>query len=71
MASMQVFTLLENMRVKRDVLPVTLNEEVLGFKEWILALGIGVQQTYDLGDGTDSSWIKIPKRYAPFFQTKI
>ncbi|XP_074349707.1 uncharacterized protein LOC141689336 isoform X2 [Apium graveolens] len=49
------------MRVERDVPPVTLDGEVLSFKEWILNLGNRVQQTYEFGDASDSSWIKIPK----------
>ncbi|KAL8095120.1 hypothetical protein AgCh_036541 [Apium graveolens] len=57
----KISTLLENMRVERDVPPVTLDGEVLSFKEWILNLGNRVQQTYEFGDASDSSWIKIPK----------
>ncbi|KAK1402479.1 hypothetical protein POM88_002084 [Heracleum sosnowskyi] len=57
----KVFTLLENMRVDKDVPPITVDGEVVNFKDWMLRLGNGVQQTYDLGDGTDSSWINIPK----------
>ncbi|XP_074326637.1 uncharacterized protein LOC141664578 [Apium graveolens] len=56
------------MRVERDVPPVTLDVEVLSFKKWILNLGDGVQQTYEFGNASDSSWIKIPKEvYAKEF----
>ncbi|KAL8111953.1 hypothetical protein AgCh_019598 [Apium graveolens] len=55
----------------RQVLPVVPKEgregimaasiKVLSFKKWILNLGDGVQQTYEFGNASDSSWIKIPK----------
>ncbi|KAK1383768.1 hypothetical protein POM88_021503 [Heracleum sosnowskyi] len=57
----KVFTLLENVCVDKDVPPITVDGEVVNFKDWMLRLGNGVQQTYDLGDGIDSSWINIPK----------
>nr|XP_017217380.1 PREDICTED: uncharacterized protein LOC108194955 [Daucus carota subsp. sativus] len=55
------FTLVENMRVQRNIPPITLDGKVMDFRDWILDIGNGVQQTYDLAGNGDSSWIKIPK----------
>ncbi|KAL8132733.1 hypothetical protein AgCh_008274 [Apium graveolens] len=58
----KVFTLVENMRVEKHVPPITVDDQVVNFKEWMLKLGNRVHQTYDLGDNnSDSSWINIPK----------
>ncbi|KAL8101722.1 hypothetical protein AgCh_033568 [Apium graveolens] len=63
----KVFTLVENMRVEKDVPPITVDDQVVNFKEWMLKLGNGVHQTYNLGDNnSDSSWINIQRRYDSF-----
>lgn len=51
----------ENMRLEKNIPPVTVDGTFLSFKDWILRIGNGVQQTYTLGDGDDSTWINIPK----------
>lgn len=63
----KVFTLVENMRVQRNIPPITLDGKVMDFRDWILDIGNGVQQTYDLAGNGDSSCIKIPKEvsYVP------
>nr|XP_017234917.1 PREDICTED: uncharacterized protein LOC108208855 isoform X2 [Daucus carota subsp. sativus] len=57
----KVFIMEENMRLEKNIPPVTVDGTFLSFKDWILRIGNGVQQTYTLGDGDDSTWINIPK----------
>ncbi|KAK1403887.1 ATP-dependent DNA helicase [Heracleum sosnowskyi] len=49
------------MRVEKNIPPVSIDSKMIPFKDWILNIGNGQQQTFQLGDVTDSTWIKIPK----------
>ena len=61
----KVYTLLENMRVERDVSTISVEGKVLNFKDWILNVGNGLQHAYDLDGSGDFSWIKIPEEVRP------
>ncbi|KAK1360144.1 ATP-dependent DNA helicase [Heracleum sosnowskyi] len=58
--SCKVFPLLENMRIERNVPPITIDGRNVAFKDWVLALGDGSEPSFLLGDDPDPSWIKIP-----------
>ncbi|KAK1389293.1 ATP-dependent DNA helicase [Heracleum sosnowskyi] len=61
MEGYKILPLLENMRVEANVPPVTVDGKVMPFKDWMLAIGNGVAQTYALDDDIEPTLIKIPK----------
>ncbi|KAK1401670.1 ATP-dependent DNA helicase [Heracleum sosnowskyi] len=56
-----LYPLLENMRVEKNVPPVTVAGIALPFRDWVLSVGDGTEQTFDLRHDGDDSWIHIPK----------
>ena len=53
---------MENMRIEENVPPITVDEEVISFKDWMLSIGDGIMQTYArLEDDVEPTWIKIPR----------
>lgn len=61
-----VCPLLENMRIEKDIPPVTLDGMSMLFRDWVLRVGDGMQQTFDLEHDGDDSWIHIPEEVEPF-----
>ncbi|XP_074339091.1 uncharacterized protein LOC141677199 isoform X4 [Apium graveolens] len=57
----KIFKLHENMRIERDVPPITIQGKKLHFRDWVLALGDGLQETIALGDDLDPSWVRLPE----------
>ncbi|XP_063942080.1 uncharacterized protein LOC108218842 isoform X3 [Daucus carota subsp. sativus] len=55
-----VFQLTENMRIEKDVPPVTIDGRQVQFRDWILGLGDGREPTFKFGEEVEPSWIKIP-----------
>ncbi|KAK1401461.1 hypothetical protein POM88_001066 [Heracleum sosnowskyi] len=51
----------ENMRLEKDVPPVTVNGMSMLFRDWILRVGDGMEQNFDLKHDGDDSWIQIPE----------
>ncbi|XP_074371929.1 uncharacterized protein LOC141712757 isoform X20 [Apium graveolens] len=47
------------MRIERDVPPITIQGKKLHFRDWVLALGDGLQETIALGDDLDPSWLSL------------
>lgn len=60
-----VCPLLENMRIEKDVPPVTVDGMTIQFREWVLRVGDGMQQSFDLKHDGDDSWIHIPQEVNP------
>ncbi|XP_074345441.1 uncharacterized protein LOC141684401 isoform X3 [Apium graveolens] len=56
----KVFTLRENMRIERNVPKVTIRGEKVQFRDWVLSLGDGLEQTIIIGDDPEPSWITLP-----------
>ncbi|XP_074327638.1 uncharacterized protein LOC141665554 [Apium graveolens] len=57
----KIYTLTENMCVEQNVPPVSIDGNLLHFKDWISNISNGLQQTFQFGDDADSTWIKILK----------
>ncbi|KAK1383681.1 hypothetical protein POM88_021416 [Heracleum sosnowskyi] len=57
----RVFTLLENMRIEQNIPPVTIGDRKVPFRDWVLALGDGVEPAVPFGDDIEPTWIKIPE----------
>ncbi|WOH09902.1 hypothetical protein DCAR_0729362 [Daucus carota subsp. sativus] len=55
-----VFNLVENMQIEKNVPAVTIDGRKVPFRDWVLALGDGTEQTTNFDDDTEPSWIKIP-----------
>lgn len=56
-----IFRLLQNMRIEQDVPPVTVDGQLVHFKDWVLSLSDGLAPTYALDDDVEPSWVEIPK----------
>lgn len=74
--SCQVFKLVENMRIEKNVPPVTIAGRKVPFREWVLALGDGLEPVLAFGDDVEPSWIRIPQEvcillYVPFLNMQI
>lgn len=50
-----IYLLFENMRVEKDVPPVTVDGKNIPFRDWVLSIGNGMEKTFDLRDDGDSS----------------
>ncbi|XP_074356466.1 uncharacterized protein LOC141696185 [Apium graveolens] len=57
----KVFTLRENMRIERNVPKVTIRGKKVQFRDWVLSLGDGLEQTIIIGDDPEPSWITLPE----------
>ncbi|KAK1396108.1 hypothetical protein POM88_005971 [Heracleum sosnowskyi] len=56
----KVFNLRENMRIESNVPPITIHGQKIPFRDWVLALGDGLQPAIAIGDDTEPSWIALP-----------
>lgn len=54
--------LLENMRVEKDVPPITVAGKNIQFRDWVLNIGDGIEQASDLNHDGQDSWIRIPEQ---------
>ena len=54
-----VFDLVENMRIEKNLPPVTIDGIKVPFRDWVLALGDGTEQTTNFDDDMEPSKIKI------------
>ncbi|KAK1382505.1 hypothetical protein POM88_020240 [Heracleum sosnowskyi] len=59
-AHINVFTLIDNMRIEKNVPKITVNDRKIEFRDWVLGLGDGTEPTYLFGEDVEPSWIKIP-----------
>ncbi|XP_074356468.1 uncharacterized protein LOC141696187 [Apium graveolens] len=57
----KVFTVRENMRIERTVPKVTIHGKKVQFRDWVLSLGDGLEQTIIIGDDPEPSWITLPE----------
>ncbi|XP_074355096.1 uncharacterized protein LOC141693803 [Apium graveolens] len=57
----KVFTLRENMRIERNVPTVTVRGDEVQFRDWVLALGDGLEETITIGDDLEPSWVSLPE----------
>nr|XP_017245346.1 PREDICTED: uncharacterized protein LOC108217005 [Daucus carota subsp. sativus] len=58
--SCKVYTLTENMRIHKNVPPVTIQGSRVQFQDWVLALGEGWEETASIGDDAEPCWFLIP-----------
>ena len=56
----EVYRLEENMRLERNVPPITVDGREVAFQEWVLRLGNGTERMYSLDDDNEPAWIRIP-----------
>ncbi|XP_074324065.1 uncharacterized protein LOC141660986 [Apium graveolens] len=57
----KVFTLRENMRIEINVPTVTVRGDKVQFRDWVLALGDGLEETIAIGDDLEPSWVSLPE----------
>lgn len=60
MAALQSLPTLENMRIDRNVPPVTLENKQVAFRDWVLNLGNGTEKSLLLDGDSEPTWIRIP-----------
>ncbi|KAK1394838.1 hypothetical protein POM88_013894 [Heracleum sosnowskyi] len=48
------------MRIQRGVPPVTIHGKKVPFRQWVLAIGDGLQESISIGDDPEPSWISLP-----------
>ncbi|KAK1389885.1 ATP-dependent DNA helicase [Heracleum sosnowskyi] len=49
------------MRIEKNVPPVTIQGNKVQFREWVLAIGDGLQESIAIGDDPEPLWITIPE----------